>query len=50
MTHAGGGATTITLPNGSRHTPVESTSIVIDESMLAADLPSKSLIHPRLGR
>jgi ferric-dicitrate binding protein FerR (iron transport regulator) len=48
-TDAGSGAT-ITLLNGSRLTLGESTSIVIDESIIAADQSSKSLIHLLLGR
>jgi hypothetical protein len=49
VTDAGGGAT-ITLLNGSRLTLGESTSIVIDESIVAADQRDKSLIHLPRGR
>jgi hypothetical protein len=46
VTDAGGGVT-ITLLNGSRLTVGESSSIVIDESIVAADQHSKSRIHLR---
>jgi ferric-dicitrate binding protein FerR (iron transport regulator) len=49
VTDAGGGLT-ITMVNGSRLTLGESTSIVIDESIVTADQLSKSLIHLLGGR
>ena len=49
VTDAGGGVT-MTLLNGSRLTLGESTSMVIDESIVAADQSSKSLIHLVVGR
>jgi ferric-dicitrate binding protein FerR (iron transport regulator) len=45
-----GGGVTMSLLNGSRLTLGESTSIVIDESIVAADQHSKSLIHLAVGR
>jgi hypothetical protein len=47
VTDPGGG---VTMLNGSRLTLGESTSIVIDESIVAADQHSKSLIHLAVGR
>jgi ferric-dicitrate binding protein FerR (iron transport regulator) len=49
VTDAGGGLT-ITLVNGSRLTLGESTSIVIDESIVTADQRSKSVIHLLVGQ
>jgi hypothetical protein len=49
VTDAGGGLT-ITLVNGSRLTLGESTSIVIDESIVTADQRSKSRIHLLVGQ
>jgi ferric-dicitrate binding protein FerR (iron transport regulator) len=45
-----GGGVTITLLNGSRLTVSESSSIVIDGSIVAADQHSKSRIHLLIGR
>lgn len=45
-----GGGVTMSLLNGSRLTLGESTSIVIDESIVAADQHSKSLIRLVVGR